>query len=607
METFRLARALLTRKEKLKLLGLGPWVLAASVMELAVVGSAAGFFRLIGDSGLLERNGRMHDLFVLSGLTRPGFLVAAGVTVLAVVVVGNVVTTLANHKVHRFAWDQNVEIAERLLGSYLFQPYEFFLTRSTPELAHRLIGEVQTVVKQVIVQGTLIFAKLLGAFLIIAWLVWREPFMTAVLFTLLGGTYGAMFILLRRTLRENGKLLSIQGKARNRQALESLGGAKEIKLLGLETTALQMYRGPSSRYAHTMAHHHTLNTLAKHALETVSIGGLVLVVLTFLLSDRPVEDVLPVMATFAVAGFRLLPTFQIVFATAAQLQTQAYALERIHEDITARPPAPDAAKATVPFERSVALKSATYRYPAGDTPVVQGLDLELARGSWTALVGTTGSGKSTVVDLLMGLLRPQDGTLEIDGKPIVSSHDVAAWQQHIGYVPQSMFVTHDTIAKNIAFGVKDPDPARIAEAARLAAVADFIENELPEGYHTEVGERGLRLSGGQRQRMGIARAFYRNPEFLVLDEATSALDNQTEASVMRELRARHANTTVLMVAHRLTTTRHCDEILMMEAGRIVARGTFDHLYATNASFQQMVDAVEDDAVARRAPVAAEPA
>jgi ABC-type multidrug transport system fused ATPase/permease subunit len=317
------------------------------------------------------------------------------------------------------------------------------------------------------------------------------------------------------------------------------------------------------------------------------------VVVVYLLAiGRPLEGALAMVGTYAVAAYRLLPALQAVFATASHVRFEMHALEQIHRDVTTAPSLERPVPADVPFTRSVELAGVTFRYPTATTTLFEGLDLVLEKGRWTAFVGSTGSGKTTLADLVMGLLLPTSGEVRVDGRPLRTTPEVLGWQRHIGYVPQAIFMSDDTVAHNIAFGHVDADRERIRAAAHVAAIDEFVERELANGWDTPVGERGIRLSGGQRQRLGLARALYERPDLLVLDEATSALDNETEKLVMERLRAAHRDTTVLMVAHRLSTTRHCDEILLLERGRTADRGTYDELLARSPLFRDLVQAAE---------------
>jgi ABC-type multidrug transport system fused ATPase/permease subunit len=306
--------------------------------------------------------------------------------------------------------------------------------------------------------------------------------------------------------------------------------------------------------------------------------------------------VVPVLAVYAFASLRIFPALQRIYVSMTQMRFSKPTLDKLHEDMKA---AEANARALPPVERgavvrlteALTLEDIHYAYPQAERPAVRGLSLTIPARSTVGIVGGTGAGKTTTVDIILGLLLPQKGRFAVDGLPITAAN-LRAWQQSVGYVPQQIFLTDDTIAANIAFGrePKDIDRAAVERAARTAELHDFVMRELPQGYDTRVGERGVRLSGGQRQRIGIARALYHDPDVLILDEATSALDNLTERAVMDAVHNLGHAKTIVMIAHRLSTVRGCDTIFMLEHGRVVAQGSYDALIETNRQFRALAGA-----------------
>jgi ATP-binding cassette subfamily C protein len=301
------------------------------------------------------------------------------------------------------------------------------------------------------------------------------------------------------------------------------------------------------------------------------------------------SDVIPLVSLFAFAGYRLLPAMQKVFQAATSIYFNQAILDTLHQDLTE-----DVTKRDLEigepifFTKEIRLKNLSFSYPETSVTVLANINLTIRKNSTVGFVGTTGSGKTTLVDILLGLLVAQEGGLFVDDVPLTSQRQ-RAWQQIIGYVPQDIFLSDDTVARNIAFGLADEkiESDKVQAAAKIAALDTFISEELAHGYETIIGERGLRLSGGQRQRIGLARALYENPAILVLDEATSSLDGVTETAVMKAINNASKDRTVIMIAHRLSTVRDCDVIYLMEKGSIVAHGTFVELMETNATFKNM--------------------
>ena len=380
-------------------------------------------------------------------------------------------------------------------------------------------------------------------------------------------------------------------RERFRIAQEALGGIKEVKVLGLEEAYAERFYGPSRRLAQHMASLQLIGELPRYALEALGFGGMLLFLFLLLVtSDGEVGTILPVLGAFAVAALRLLPAVQLLFRDSAQMRFHQPALETLFEELhEATPPGPLPAEGrTLPLRRELALRDVTYRYPGAARDGLSGVRLTVRARTSCGFVGPTGAGKTTLIDIVLGLLPPASGALTVDGVT-VDRTNVRAWQRSIGYVQQSVHLVDDTIAANIGFGEPSgvADRAAVERAARLASLHDFVAG-LPEGYDTEIGERGVRLSGGQRQRIAIARALYRDPDVIVFDEATSALDPATEKAVMDAIGALDGQKTIIIVTHRLSTVERCDRIFVMQGGRLVEEGRYGELAAGRGAFADLL-------------------
>jgi ABC-type multidrug transport system fused ATPase/permease subunit len=315
------------------------------------------------------------------------------------------------------------------------------------------------------------------------------------------------------------------------------------------------------------------------------------IVLLLLISAKgDVSKVLPVVALYAFAGLRLLPTMQNIYANLVSLRFGGPALDAIHADLmdVQVPTVDNRERKRLPLRDRIEINHLTFTYPKAACPALVDISLTIPARTTTGFVGSTGAGKTTLVDLILGLLEPQRGEIRIDGTRLTGAN-VRDWQQAIGYVPQGVFLIDDTVAANIAFGVAAHkiDMQTVEQVSRMAELHEFITQELPQGYATKVGERGVRLSGGQRQRIAIARALYHDPDVIVLDEATSALDNITERAVMDAIRNLTHRKAIIIIAHRLSTVRSCDQLFLLEEGRITASGTYDQLLNAHQAFRQM--------------------
>jgi ABC-type multidrug transport system fused ATPase/permease subunit len=308
-----------------------------------------------------------------------------------------------------------------------------------------------------------------------------------------------------------------------------------------------------------------------------------------------VEDFLPLITVYAFGGYRLLPALQKVFSAITKIRYNLPIVEILHHDYYSLPetgekPESQRRPEALSFTRTIELENIRFRYPNTEEDVIKNQSLSIRANTSVGFVGPTGCGKTTTIDIILGLLEAQSGSLRVDSREITAKNR-SNWQANLGYVPQSIFLVDDSIRKNIAFGIAENeiDEESVIKAAQVANLHDFIMNDLDRGYETMVGERGVRLSGGQKQRIGIARAVYHDPSVLILDEATSALDGLTENAIMDAIHNLSHKKTILMIAHRLTTVRECDEIFIMEKGVIVDRGTYDELIQRNESFRKMAE------------------
>ncbi len=586
--SLRQVLAILTFEERRQLGMLTPLVVMTALLETAGVASIVPFLALLSDPLVVTTNPAARFIYKSLGFgSTQQFFFAVGVGVLLLLTVGNTVSAVTNWLLLRFSWMRGHTLSSRLLRGYLRQPYEYFLSHNSADLGKNILAEVQSVVTGVIVQAVQLVARLVVVVLVSLSLFLIDPFMALGIITVFGGVYGGIYFGVRRHVTLTGRERTVVNQQRFKVAAESLAGVKELKLYGLEDVVVDQFQRPSKRFAELQASNAIVGQSPRYALETIAFGGVLIMVLHLLHSGRSLDQVLPVVGLYAFAAYRMLPGLQIIFAGVNALRFNLGALEILHRDLVSKEagtPTPE--PVAVPFARALALDGIGFTYAGVEVPTLRDVSLTIHPGEWVAFVGPTGAGKSTLIDLLLGLLEPTHGRMSADGMPLVDEAHRRGWQRHTAYVPQQIFLVDDTVAANICFGVAaaNVDRERMMQAARVAQIAEFIETEMPDGYQTAIGERGVRLSGGQRQRLGIARALYRRPSLLVLDEATSALDNNTEARFFAALRAELANVAVVSIAHRLSTTRDFHRIFVLERGRIVDEGTFNDLQERSPHF-----------------------
>ncbi len=574
-------------------------MLVAGTLEFLGVGSVLPFMRVVADPSVVYAPGPLGQLYELSGLESPrAAVVATGLLLLAAIIANNAFNAAMVWMISRWGWGLNHRMSVDLLERYVRRPYEFFLGRNTATLSRTLLAEVSTVVSGVLIPGMAVAARSVGVCMIIGLLAWADPVLALFLAVSFAGGYAAVYAGLRRGQRERGRERFEHNGARYRVASEALQGIKEVKALGREDEFVRRFSTPSARFAGVSSQHQIVSAVPRYLLETVAASAIVAMVLISSRGETSVTAALPTLSLFVFGAYRLMPSLNAIFRGVVALRFNAPALEALHSDFSlgvsalhpealVREQGPSMSASPPDIE----IRDVSFRYPGADVDAVRHLDLRIPAGQTVGFVGRTGGGKTTIVDLVLGLLQPTQGVV-VGGGVAISPLSAERWRGRCGYVPQDVFVSDDTVAANIAFGIPTDEriPESVEAAARAAQIHDFIEG-LPDGYDTVVGERGIRMSGGQRQRLGIARALYRRPEVLVFDEATSALDGLTEAAVLDTMYGLGGGPTLLVIAHRLTTVRACDVIYMLEAGEVVASGSYDELIKGHDGFRAMAEGV----------------
>jgi ABC-type multidrug transport system fused ATPase/permease subunit len=514
----------------------------------------------------------------------------------------------------RFAEMRTHYLASVVLERYLSQPYVYFLNKHSADLGLRVLSDVVQIVTGVLLPLLQLVSQLLLAVLLLGLLFAVNPRLSLMVFLGLGGIYVLIYRGVRTRLSNIGVLKAAANARQFRALSEASGAIKEIKLLHLERTFLDRFKAPNLQIARAVADQAALSLAPNYLMETVAFGGILIVVLVMLATGRNLSNVLPLVGLYGYAILRIKPALQTVYGSVSQIRANEPILDRVCDEFQAfrvlRSTDDDAGpqvEAKLAAMECIELRNINFRYPGATDDLFANLNLRIDAGSSVAFVGMTGSGKSTLVDIILGLLVPDGGALYVDGLEITDSNR-RRWQASVSYVPQHIYLADDTVLRNIGFGVEtsEIDLADVKRAASAANIDEFVLSELPEGYATRIGERGVRLSGGQRQRVGVARALYRDANVLVLDEATSALDTITEAALLRAIGESQRRKTVIMVAHRITTIRDCDMIFLLDRGRIVARGTYETLMeeseqfralsrmADNASLSSEVDELESE-------------
>jgi ATP-binding cassette, subfamily B, bacterial PglK len=502
------------------------------------------------------------------------FLIALAVFTFVVLLSVSVMRAIVLYAELKFINTRRHWIGMKLMSHYLSQPYRFFIGRNTSELSKTIVSEVDEVVRYGVAPTLALAANMLLAGAIIILLLAVDPVVTFSALAAVTALYSIVYLSVNKLLERSGEGRLEANRERYQAMSEVLGGIKELKVLGRSSTYLAAFEGPSRRFSICNAAGRIVSELPKFFAEAVGFVAVCLISIYILMKSGGVSGALPVIGLYAFAGFRLLPAFHKIYSSVALLRFASPAVGAIAEELkdarvgTAQHGAGVRGGERLRLRRAIELEHVSFRYDNTRAPAIRDLSLTIAAGSVTGIVGPSGVGKSTLVDLLLGLLRPDEGRILIDGAPLTEAN-LRAWQNNIGYVPQHIFLADDTVARNIAFGIEADaiDWQAVERAARLAQIHDVVA-ELPDGYGTCVGERGVRLSGGQRQRLGIARALYHEPDVVIFDEATNALDHDTEDNLLSAIEGLARQKTIIIITHRLATLHRRARVIELQDSRL---------------------------------------
>jgi ABC-type multidrug transport system fused ATPase/permease subunit len=551
-----------------------------AVLETLGVGIVLPVFVLITQPDLEGQYPAFSPLLRALGHPTPDQLLIGGMITLAGAYgVKTIYLSFLYWKQSRFIFDFQASLSDRMFLGYLRQPWIFHLQRNSSELIRNAFSEVHMFTYTVLVPGLGLITEIVTVGCVVALLLAVEPVGVLIVVGVFGVIGGGGHLIVRAPMLRWGQARVWHEALKIKYLQEGLGGAKDVKLLGREDDFLSKFRlhnGSSARYNRL---HHTLQSLPRLWLELLAVSGLATVSLVMIAQGEPMDTFVPVFGLFGAAAFRLMPSVNRIIGAAQSLRFSLPVLNIMHDEIRLLGDAdPPARVLPMAFHRALTLDRIVFRYPSGATPALRSVSLSIPEGACVGFVGTTGAGKSTLVDVILGLLPPASGKVLVDGVDIQTN--LRGWQDQIGYVPQSIYLTDDTLRRNIAFGLSgdEIDEAAVLSSISAAQLGAFVD-KLPRGLDTVVGERGILISGGERQRIGIARALYHDPAVVVLDEATSSLDVVTERAFMDAVRDLSGTKTVLIIAHRLSTVESCDQIFRLDGGRLIETGVPKELLA----------------------------
>jgi ATP-binding cassette, subfamily B, bacterial PglK len=589
--------SLLADEQRKKLLRLQGLVVLMAFAELGSVLSIGPFMALVGDMSQLQGDTVVAEVYRLSGLQDPRtFLFWIGVGVLVALALAATISMFTIWRLSMYGARVGAELSSRLYKHYMHQPWLFHASGSSSQLTNQIAQECTRITNGIINPFIQMNARIVMAALMAVAIFVFNPAVAITGLVIFASAYMAMYRIVRQRLIRNGGTITEAQRLRFKLMGEGFGGIKDALLLGRQQVFTDRFEKASARFADAQGKTQVMSQVPRFIMELVAFGSVIFLILYLLAAhDGNLGTILPLLSVYALAGFKLLPAFQQIYTSISQIRGNLVAFEGLRDDLraSARTSFQSALKENggehLTPRKSIELKNIQFTYPGKAEPALRDLTMTIGVNQAIGLVGASGSGKSTVIDILLGLIHPETGELMIDGSP-VKKQQLRAWQNSLGFVPQSIFLADSSIRENIAFGLPPElvDEEKVQRAATMAHLDELLA-ELPDGLRTRVGERGVQLSGGQRQRIGIARALYHDADVLILDEATSALDGVTEKLIMDAIHDFSGKKTIIMIAHRLTTVKQCDAIFMMAQGEVVDSGTFDELAARNLVFQRMAN------------------
>jgi ABC-type multidrug transport system fused ATPase/permease subunit len=598
LKTIKKLSYILSSSEKKKVIYLFFLTFFTSILDVVGLTSIFPFILILSNPNLIETNVilfKLYNVAIFFGIKNvKQFIFSFGLISLFLLITSLFFRALKSHFIMRFALMSENSISSRLLKLYLFQSYSWFLKRNTASLRKNILSEINQLIHGIIIPLANIFSSIILMISLLIIIILINPKFAINIALVLGISYSIIFFSVKKKLSKIGSENAEVNTERFKSINEIFGSLKEIKIRGLEEICINRFDKASYIYARNQSVVNSISELPRYFLEAVAFGSMIILMLLFLYQEKSFSEIIPTISFYAICGYRLMPTMQQLYSAYSKIRFSSFTLNFLYESIlelrsSRKDLAYESNSQPILLNKSLDLKNIHFSYPGTDIPVLKNINITIPAYSKIGIVGKTGSGKSTLVDIILNLLDNYNGTVSADGKNITSANK-RVWQSVIGYVPQQIYLYDTSIACNIASGVDEKliNKELLIKVAKIANLHDFIKNELPEGYDTNVGEKGLRLSGGQRQRIGIARALYHKPKLIIFDEATNSLDNITEKAVMDALNKLENKSTIIIIAHRFSAIKDCDLILILEKGEIIAKGSYDELKNSNKFFNNML-------------------
>ncbi len=570
-------KVLLDRKQKTQMVGIVILMLIGGVLESLGIAMIAPVMQVVIDPQKVQESSILsgiYNLFHMTSTTQLAALIM--VSLVLVFVIKNIFLYFMNVVQLRFVYTNQFATSRRMMINFMQRPYEYYLNADTTVIQRNITSDVNNIYA-LILSCLQLISEMIVFVCLVAILLSQDAMMTITIAVLLVIVLLVIKFFIKPVMVQAGKDNQDYYSGLYKWIYESVMGIKEIKVAAKENYFINGYADCGAGYVNAVQKYNLYNSTPRLLIETIAIAGMIGYMLVVMASGTSLTDLLPQLTVLAAAAARLLPSANRINNYLTSIAYFEPFLDNVSENLQSEihdekinyNGADYRGKTEItklPVTKTIRMEDITYKYPGTDKLILDKATMEIPVGKSVGIVGSSGAGKTTIVDVLLGLLKPEDGRILADGVDVNTNY--TGWLRNIGYIPQTIFMTDSTIRKNVAFGVPDDeiDDNKVWQALKEAALDEFVK-ELPEGLDTEIGERGIRLSGGQRQRIGIARALFEDPEVLVLDEATSALDNDTEAAIMDSINRLHGRKTLVIIAHRLQTIEKCDMIYNIGDGK----------------------------------------
>ena len=584
---------ILPDRDYIKLSILFMLMMIAAGFEVIGIGMIPAFVSIVASPERVLDFEPLQGVFAyLEISTSKDLLIWGGAALIVIFIVKGAYVIFYSYISARYTQNRRYLLSQRLMSSYMQAPYTFHLQRNTAELLRNITQEVSILISKVLTSILTLAKDGIMILSILAFLIIMEPVITLVVVVITGLGSGVFILFTRGKVKVYGEREQQHRSGMIKAVNQGLGGIKDARVLNREREFIEKFRFEALNSAKLLTYITYIRQIPHAVIETIAVFGMMIIAGVLVWQGREISAIIPIMALFGMAILRLMPAVRRLTSDYTYLIYNVVSLNPIYEDLQELDSdnklfkEDRVKKDTLELEDSIHARDIDYSYPESNEQALNGVSFSIKRGQAVAFVGESGAGKTTIVDLILGLMKPAKGTITVDGRDIHDS--ISAWQRNLGYIPQSIYLADETLRSNIAFGLPESeiDDELVMQAVELAQLGSLVER-LPDGLNTIIGENGTRLSGGQRQRVGIARALYHDPQVLVMDEATSALDNITEKEITRAIEALKGDRTVIMIAHRLSTVENCDVLYLMKDGKIVDAGDYDDLIHRNDEFKKM--------------------